>query len=48
VQSSLLEYDILAGTSADPDFLRLLPPLVLQAAHVDRLAGALGRIASRS
>ncbi|HUD97348.1 MAG TPA: aminotransferase class III-fold pyridoxal phosphate-dependent enzyme [Woeseiaceae bacterium] len=48
VQSSLLEYDILTGTSADPDLLRLLPPLVLQAAHVDRLASALGRIASRS
>jgi hypothetical protein len=31
VQSALLECDILAGTSTDPDVLRLLPPLVLQA-----------------
>ena len=47
VQSALLECDILAGTSADPNVLRLLPPLVLQAEHVKRLASALGEIAPR-
>jgi acetylornithine/N-succinyldiaminopimelate aminotransferase len=48
VQSALLECDILAGTSTDPNVLRLLPPLVLQAEHVERLASALGEIAPRS
>lgn len=47
VQTALLECDILAGTSAEPDVLRLLPPLVLQARHVERLASALGEIAPR-
>lgn len=41
VQRELLERDILAGTSADPRVLRLLPPLVLKAAHVEKLAAAL-------
>ena len=43
VQTTLLEHDILAGTSGDPGVLRLLPPLVLQAEHVDRLADTLKR-----
>jgi acetylornithine/succinyldiaminopimelate/putrescine aminotransferase len=41
VQSALLDHDILTGTSADPDVLRLLPPLILQSSHVQRLAKAL-------
>lgn len=47
VRNSLLDRDILAGTSADPRVLRLLPPLVLQSEHVTRLAAALGDIAAR-
>ncbi len=41
VQAALLERNILTGTSADPRVLRLLPPLILQRTHVDRLADAL-------
>jgi acetylornithine/succinyldiaminopimelate/putrescine aminotransferase len=41
VQKALLDRDILAGTSADPRVLRLLPPLVLESADVERLANAL-------
>ena len=44
VRNSLLEHDILAGTSSDPDVLRILAPLVLQASHVDRLSQALASI----
>lgn len=44
VRTALLERDILAGTSADPQVLRLMPPLVLQAEHVIRLATALEEI----
>ena len=35
---ALLARDILAGTSADPHVVRLLPPLVLEEEHVDLLA----------
>jgi acetylornithine/succinyldiaminopimelate/putrescine aminotransferase len=45
VRNALLDRDILTGTSADPAVLRLLPPLVLEAAHVKRLAAALNDIA---
>jgi acetylornithine/succinyldiaminopimelate/putrescine aminotransferase len=45
VHAALLEQDILTGTSADPHVVRLLPPLVLQAGHVSRLAAALRGIA---
>jgi acetylornithine/succinyldiaminopimelate/putrescine aminotransferase len=45
VRNSLLEHDILAGTSSDPEVLRILAPLVLQAKHVDNLAQALASIA---
>jgi acetylornithine/succinyldiaminopimelate/putrescine aminotransferase len=48
VQKALLERDILVGTSADPRVLRLLPPLVLQSADVERLAEALQDIGSSS
>jgi acetylornithine/succinyldiaminopimelate/putrescine aminotransferase len=41
IQAHLLEHDILTGTSADPHVLRLLPPLVLQSEHVQRLAKTL-------
>ena len=44
VQNALLDHDILTGTSADPNILRLLPPLVLQPQHVTRLADTLSRI----
>jgi acetylornithine/succinyldiaminopimelate/putrescine aminotransferase len=44
VQSTLLEHDILTGTSADSNVLRLLPPLVLQSQHVLRLAQTLAKI----
>ena len=45
IQAELLEHDILAGTSADPRVLRLLPPLTLEPEHVGRLAAALAEIA---
>lgn len=48
VQSALLDHDILTGTSADPNILRLLPPLVLQAEHVSRLAATLSQIAPQT
>jgi acetylornithine/N-succinyldiaminopimelate aminotransferase len=41
VRDALLARDILAGTSADPHVLRLLPPLILTTEHVQRLAAAL-------
>jgi acetylornithine/succinyldiaminopimelate/putrescine aminotransferase len=41
VHTALLERDILAGTSGDPQVLRLLPPFILQAAHVELLRSAL-------
>jgi acetylornithine/succinyldiaminopimelate/putrescine aminotransferase len=44
VQAALLERDILTGTSSDPSILRLLPPFVLQEAHVDRLREALAEL----
>jgi len=44
VRDALLQRDILAGTSADPHVLRLLPPLTLGADDVDRLARALSEI----
>ena len=44
VRDALLEHDILTGTSADPEVLRILAPLVLQDKHVDHLALALASI----
>ena len=41
VRDALLEHDILTGTSGDPNVLRILAPLVLQAKHVDHLSHAL-------
>ncbi len=44
VQAALLARDILTGTSADPQVLRLLPPFILQDEHVDLLKGALAAL----
>jgi acetylornithine/succinyldiaminopimelate/putrescine aminotransferase len=44
VQRALLERDILAGTSADPNVLRLLPPFILDESHVRLLQEALKQI----
>ena len=44
IASELLLRDIVVGSSADPHVVRLLPPLVLQPAHVDALAAALAEI----
>ncbi|MEX2148710.1 MAG: aminotransferase class III-fold pyridoxal phosphate-dependent enzyme [Steroidobacteraceae bacterium] len=41
VQAALLDRDVLTGTSADPQVLRLLPPYTLAGPHVDRLREAL-------
>jgi acetylornithine/N-succinyldiaminopimelate aminotransferase len=41
IQSELLECGILTGTAADPQVLRLLPPLILTQDHVDMLRDAL-------
>jgi acetylornithine/succinyldiaminopimelate/putrescine aminotransferase len=44
VRDALLDHDILTGTSADPEVLRILAPLVLQDKHVDHLAQALATL----
>lgn len=44
VRDALLDHDILTGTSADPEVLRLLPPLVLESHHVARLADTLASL----
>jgi acetylornithine/N-succinyldiaminopimelate aminotransferase len=41
IHRALLERGILAGTAADPNILRLLPPFVLEAAQVELLRNAL-------
>jgi acetylornithine/N-succinyldiaminopimelate aminotransferase len=41
IQQALLSRDILTGTSSDPNVVRLLPPYILQDAHVDLLREAL-------
>jgi acetylornithine/succinyldiaminopimelate/putrescine aminotransferase len=45
VQAELLEVGILAGTSTDPNVLRLLPPFILEEQHVDMLRDALTHLA---
>ena len=45
VHAALLARGILAGTSADPEILRLLPPYILEEEHVDLLRDALAAIA---
>ena len=44
VRDALLDQDILTGTSADPNVLRILAPLVLRQEHVAKLAEALSSI----
>ncbi|HEY0556875.1 MAG TPA: aminotransferase class III-fold pyridoxal phosphate-dependent enzyme [Thermoanaerobaculia bacterium] len=44
IVDELLEKGILAGTSGDPDVVRLLPPLILEEEHVTTLAKALAEI----
>jgi len=45
VRDALLEHDVLTGTSADPDVIRILAPLVLEPRHVEHLAWALASMA---
>ena len=44
VQVALLAKNILAGTSGDPNIVRLLPPYILREEHVDQLREALGSL----
>lgn len=44
VRDALLQHDILTGTSADPNVLRILAPLTLHEEHVTKLADALAQI----
>ena len=44
VQAELLELDILTGTSADPNVLRILAPFVLGSEHVAQLRDALRQL----
>jgi acetylornithine/succinyldiaminopimelate/putrescine aminotransferase len=44
VQQELLARGIFAGTAADPNIVRLLPPFTLAAEHVAALAAALGEL----
>ena len=46
VQCELLKRGILAGTSADPHVVRILAPYVLEASHVEQLAGVLASLPS--
>jgi acetylornithine/N-succinyldiaminopimelate aminotransferase len=46
VHAELLAKNILAGTSADPHILRLLPAYILNEGHVDQLSDALSRISA--
>ncbi|MFL6259578.1 MAG: aspartate aminotransferase family protein [Thermoanaerobaculia bacterium] len=44
IVDELLEKGILAGTSGDPEIVRLLPPLILEESHVEMLVKALAEI----
>ena len=44
IRNALLERNIMAGTSANKNVLRLLPPLILESRHVELLADALGEL----
>jgi acetylornithine/succinyldiaminopimelate/putrescine aminotransferase len=44
VRDELLKRNILVGTSADPNVVRLLPPLILEEEHVDALSRALEKV----
>jgi acetylornithine/N-succinyldiaminopimelate aminotransferase len=45
VQKELLAHNILVGNSADPNVLRLLPPLILQDRHIETLTTTLAELA---
>jgi acetylornithine/N-succinyldiaminopimelate aminotransferase len=44
IQSELLAHDVLAGTSADPNVVRVLAPFTLGSEHVEQLQQALARL----
>jgi acetylornithine/N-succinyldiaminopimelate aminotransferase len=44
VRNELLERNLLVGTSADPNVIRLLPPYILQTQHVQLLLDALAEL----
>ena len=44
VRDELLKRNVLVGTSADPNVVRLLPPLILEEEHVDALSMALEKV----
>jgi acetylornithine/succinyldiaminopimelate/putrescine aminotransferase len=44
VRDTLLEHDVLVGTSADPHSVRILAPLVIEAGHIHHLSQALASI----
>jgi acetylornithine/succinyldiaminopimelate/putrescine aminotransferase len=44
IQAELLQRDILTGTSADPNVLRVLAPYILEEQHVDLLRAALAEL----
>lgn len=44
VQAELLAADILTGSSADPNVVRLLPPLTVEQQHIDQLLNALATL----
>ena len=44
VQAELLKLDVLTGTSADPNILRILAPFVLGSEHVEQLRDALAKL----
>lgn len=46
VHAELIDRGIFTGTSGDPHIVRLLPPLILEEAHVDALAAALREVRS--
>ena len=45
VRDALLAHDVLTGTSAAPNVVRILAPLVLESGHVEKLACALATMA---
>jgi acetylornithine/succinyldiaminopimelate/putrescine aminotransferase len=44
IVNELIEHGILTGTSGDPNVVRLLPPLILEEAHVHALTAALAEL----
>ncbi len=44
IHAELLKHDILAGTAADPNIVRILAPYVLESTHIEQLRAALLKI----